>query len=59
VKLECVQLAAAFVPASSMAGTGNRGKEIENREGVVLVVEIPAVSEADAVAASLPRQMTA
>jgi hypothetical protein len=59
VRLECVQLAAAFVPASSLAGTGNRSKEIENREGVVLVVEIPVVGEADVVAASLPRQMAA
>ena len=40
--LECVQLAAAFAPASLLAGTFARDKEIEGRIGVVLLIAIPA-----------------
>jgi len=40
--LECVQLAAAFAPASLLAGTFARDKEIGGKMGVVLVMEIPA-----------------
>ena len=40
--LECVQLAAAFSPASLLAGTFARVKEIGAKMRVALVMEIPA-----------------
>ncbi|MGO8786177.1 MAG: hypothetical protein ACLQVL_02175 [Terriglobia bacterium] len=39
--LECVQLAAAFAPVSSLAGRGSRSNEIESKQGV-RDPEIPA-----------------